>query len=153
MIPDRFSMRYSWSLPAGPIWPSGILSIARARWQNERSPCGQEGHGGHEKNRGKGEDKIPVYKNLEFMKFREILERVNRGFNWRWKWKVRWKDLFPLTVKWRRKRGECFAYLVPNLVEIVTWEGQTTVYFGGKMQFSSNKCCNAKVAVKFRCCY
>lgn len=43
------------------------------------------------------------------------------------------------TVEWRRKGGECFAYLVLNLIEI-TWEGQTIVYFGGKMQFSSNKC-------------
>lgn len=56
-----------------PYGPTDILSLARARWQNERSPWGQEGHRGHEKNRGKGEDKIPVYKDLEFMKFRKIL--------------------------------------------------------------------------------
>lgn len=55
----------SWS-----IWPSDILSLPG---QNERSPWGQEGHKGQEKNGGKWEDKITVYKNLEFMKFRTIL--------------------------------------------------------------------------------
>lgn len=43
---------------------------ARAGWQNERSPWGQEGH---KKNWGKGEVKIPVYKSSEFMKFRTVL--------------------------------------------------------------------------------
>lgn len=45
----------------------------RARWQNERSSWGQEGHRWYRKNWEKGEVKIPVYKNLEFMKFRTIL--------------------------------------------------------------------------------
>lgn len=134
-------MRCSWNLPAGPY---GLLIFLSLPGPGDRMKGAHEGRKVTEDTRRTEVKKIKIpicCKNLEFMKFRKVLWRVTGdltgGESGRWGGKI----YFPWHsgVEKERRRTFCSSCSKPGW-NCHMGRVNNCLFWGGKMQFSSNKC-------------